>query len=172
MKKIFTKLYIILIFLCFYSNAKAQDYKNLATFRTGVYTGFMLKRLLPNESAFAAQVGFRDRGIVVSGYRMFHEPARPKKGDYKWFMYYGYGMHFRYYTRYTQYNPFKPWRPDNEYRGNYVAFGIDGILGFEYRFLKYPFVISGDISPNFEFGGANVFKVNMDMVSFGVGYTF
>ncbi len=170
MKKLITA-YIFIISFIGSTNCLAQDYKNLASFRTGVYTGFMLKRLLPNESAFSAQLGFRDGGVVLSGYRMFHQLAFPQK-NYQMFFYYGYGAHFRYYTKYKLNNPFKPWRPETVFRGNYVAAGIDGILGFEYRFLKYPFVISADISPNFEFGGANVFKVNMDMVSVGLGYTF
>ncbi len=171
MKTIITKSILIICLASLSSTVKSQDYNNLVAFRWGVYTGFMAKKLLPNESAFAAQIGFRDRGIVISGYRMFHELAFPHK-SYKFFLYYGYGIHFRYYTEYTLHNPFKPWRPESSYQGNYVAAGLDGILGLEYRFLKYPFVISGDISPNFEFGGANVFRVNMDMISIGLAYTF
>ena len=172
MKSIHIKILITSAILCLSLNIKAQDYQRMVAFRTGVYTGVMFKKLLSNESAFAAQFGIRDRGVVLSGYRIFHELAFPQRQNYQLFMYYGYGAHFRYYTKYTQHNPFKPWRPDSKYRGNYVAAGLDGILGLEYRVLKYPFVVSTDISPNFEFGGANVFKINMDMISIGLGYTF
>ena len=172
MKPTIYKLIILIFLICICINTNGQDYKYSASFRTGVYTGFMLKRLLSNESACAAQIGFRDRGIVISGYRLFHQLALPKKQNYQLFMYYGYGVHFRYYTKYKLYNPFKPWRPDTEFRGNYIAAGLDGLLGLEYRLLKHPFVMSCDISPNFEFGGASVFRVNMDMISVGLAYTF
>ncbi|WP_066631113.1 hypothetical protein [Labilibacter marinus] len=170
-----TTIYKLLFFsfiLAYCSNAKGQDYKNLVSLKTGVYTGFNYKRLLPNETAFSAQLGFRDGGITLNAYRTFHQLAFPKKQNYQLFLFYGYGAHFRYYTRYKRNNPFKPWRPTNEYRGNYFAAGLDGIIGLEYRFLKYPFVISTDINPNFEFGGATAFKVNMDLISIGLGYTF
>ncbi|TLX76483.1 hypothetical protein E9993_06230 [Labilibacter sediminis] len=171
MKNLIPLFTMLLFGLVMCSSLKAQDYKNMVAFRTGVSNGFMYKRLLPNETAFAGQLTFRDQGVTISGQRLFHQLAFPDK-SYKWFLYYGYGAHFRYYTRYFHSNPFKPFRPQQKYEGNYFALGFGGMVGLEFRFLKYPFVISSDISPNFEFGGAYSFKVNLDMVSINLAYTF
>ena len=171
MKNYIKSITTLLFALIFYMPLQAQDYDNMVAFRSGVSNGFMYKRLLPNETAFSGQLTFRDRGVTLNAHRLFHQLAFPDK-SYKWFLYYGYGAHFRYYTRYFQSNPFKPFRPKTRYQGNYFAAGLDGIAGLEYRFLKYPFVLSTDISPNFEFGGAHFFKVNLDLVSINFAYTF
>lgn len=152
-------------------HSQSQDYNNLLALKTGVSYGIMYKKLLPNETAFSAQLTYKDRGVTMNAYRLFHQLAFPDK-SYKLFLYYGYGTHFRYYTRYHKSNVYKPFRPSAKYKGNYFAAGLDGIVGLEYRFLKYPFVISSDINPNFEFGGATFFKVNLDLISVNFAYTF
>ncbi|MCW3804967.1 hypothetical protein [Plebeiibacterium marinum] len=174
MKHKLKHLYIFLVFiftLAQHSHVKAQDYKTLIAYKNGAGPGFMAKKLLPNESAFSAQIIFKQGGFTLGAFRTFHEVAFPKKNS-QYFFYYGYGTHFRYYREYTSKNIFKPFRPGMKRRGNYVALGLDGILGIEYRFLKYPFVLSTEFNPNFELGGANYFKVNLNMFTAGIAYTF
>jgi len=165
------RLILFLVTLILPLSGKAQDYKNLGSFKTGYTTGFSYKRLFENESALSAHLDFKDRGLALSTFRTFHQLAFPEK-SYKFFFYYGYGAHFRYYGEYTINNPFKPWRPRRKFYGNFFGAGVDGIVGLEYRFLKYPFVASAEYNPNLEFGGANFFRLYANQVSFAIGYTF
>ncbi len=166
-----TCIIFLILILNTYTKTNAQDYKNSIAYKNGVGQGFSIKKLLPNETSFSAQITFKDRGISISGFRTFHQIAFPNKNN-KFFFYYGYGTHFRYYRRYVSRNVFTPFRPGIKHKGNYFAFGLDGITGIEYRFLKYPFVLASDINPNFEFGGATFFKLNLDMISVSIAYTF
>ncbi len=162
---------LLVLTITYYSNSSAQDYKTSIGYKDGIGPGVMIKRLLPNESAFSAQAIIKDGGFSIGGFRTFHEVAFPKKSS-KFFFYYGYGTHFRYYRYYKSRNLFTPFSPTIKHKGNYFAFGLDGVVGLEYRFLKYPFVLASDFNPNFEFGGATYFKVNMDMYTVSIAYTF
>ncbi len=161
----------LFLFIAYHSTISAQDYKTLIGYKDGNGSGIMIKRLLPNESAFSTQAIIKDGGFSIGGFRTFHEVAFPQKSS-KFFFYYGYGTHFRYYRYYKSRNLYTPFSPAIKHKGNYFAFGLDGVVGLEYRFLKYPFVLASEYNPNFEFGGATYFRVNMDLLMVSIAYTF
>lgn len=165
------KILLIIAALCSTVVIKGQDYKNLVSFKTSYTTGFSYKRLLENESALSAHVDFKDSGIALSGFRSFHKLAFPNK-SYKFFLHYGYGAHLRYFKKQSTLNLFKPLRPTINYYGNFFGIGIDGLIGLEYRFLKYPFVASCDFNPNLEVGGPRYIKLYASQVFLAIGYTF
>ncbi len=170
-KTVFQLFVIVLLLTCGSIKSKAQDYKYFIAYKSGIGKGIIFKRLLPNETAFAGQLIFKDGGFSVTSYRMFHKPVFTNR-SYNFFLYYGYGAHVRYYREKKINNPFTPFSPTRKIKGDYLGIGPDGIIGLEYRFLKYPFVLAADMGPNFEYGGANFFRVNIDQISVSVAYTF
>ena len=81
-------------------------------------------------------------------------------------------MHLAYRTKIKNRNLFRPFAPAIVHEGNFVSPGIDGYLGLEYRFLKYPFTVSADFMPNFEFFGPGYFRVNMNTLSVTAAFVF
>ncbi|MCT4644660.1 MAG: hypothetical protein N4A74_06700 [Carboxylicivirga sp.] len=135
---------ILFLLLLIYSiNGQAQDYKNAARVSFGHYWGVAFKHMFTQESGTMGNFQLGENSLVVSGFRVFHKPAFPETSS-QWFLTYGYGLHLAYRTKIRSRNAFRPFAPAIVHEGNFISPGIDGYVGLEYRFLKYPFTISGD----------------------------
>ena len=164
------KIIIALLLICII-NGKAQDYKNAARLSFGNYWGASFKRMFSQEDGVMANVQLGENSMVISGLRVFHKPAFPESSS-QWFLAYGFGAHMAYRTKIKNRNFFRPFAPPIIHEGNFISPGLDGYIGLEYRFLKYPFTISGDFMPNFEFFGPGYFRLNMNTISLSAAFVF
>nr|WP_321409185.1 hypothetical protein [uncultured Carboxylicivirga sp.] len=165
------KLYISILFILTCLTVKSQDYTNALKLSAGDYWGVTYKRMFSQEKGFSGSFQFNSSGIQLTGLRVFHTPAFPDKSS-QWFIGYGYGAHLSYRTKVESRNVFRPFAPPIINEGNFISPGFDGYLTLEYRFLKYPFILSADFIPGFEFFGPDFFRLNMNNFSLSAAFTF
>jgi hypothetical protein len=142
----------VISFFVFVSSIFSQDYKTGMGLRGGWTSGLTLKHFIKEDRAIE---GVLSTNLGWSGYRItalyeLHKAAfvDDVKGMY-W--YYGAGAHFG-EGGYSYYK----WRYDSKGKGyyeikRYAAFGIDVILGLEYKVQEIPITLSLDIKPFFDF---------------------
>ncbi|MCG8579740.1 MAG: hypothetical protein MI866_07480 [Bacteroidales bacterium] len=168
----FIHLYTTLILLlAFMSQSMGQDYKNAVRLSYGTYAGISYKRMFNQEQGVMANIQYGENSFILSGLRVFDTPAFPETSS-KWFISYGYGVHLAYRTKIKSRNLFRPFAPAIVHEGDFISPGFDGYFGLEYRFLKYPFTVSADLMPNFEFFGPGYFRVNLNTVSVTAAFVF
>ena len=142
------KKIIYILLNCLIASAFSQDYNNNFKLSTGDYWGVSYHKLLTQEKGFAAKFNFEKDGWQMSTIRILYTPAFPATSS-QWFFGYGYGVHIAYKSKIETTNLFTPYAPPTVHRGHFISPGIDGFLTLEYRFLKYPFVLSADYRNNF-----------------------
>lgn len=139
--------------------ATGSDYQLAAGLKFGPFEiGPSIKYFFQKDAALEGVLGFRKNGIVFTGLYEQHMTAFNVTG-LKFF--YGGGAHFggmdignhddRYYATRT------------------VKFGIDGLLGLEYKLPDTPVAISLDVDPRIEFVTGSAFDIAPGL---GVKYTF
>lgn len=166
--KLFTTIILFLtIFIC----TEAQDYKNAARISFGDYWGITYIRMFNQEKGVMGSFQFDKYGSQLTGLKIFHTPAFPAKSS-QWFFGYGYGAHLAYRNRIETNNVFTPFAPPIINEGHYCSPGFDGYISLEYRFLKYPFTLSADYLPGFEFFGPGFFRLNPNNFSISAAFTF
>jgi hypothetical protein len=143
------------------STVKAQDFNKSSTYTTALgvkfYPGAIsLKHFVDNTVALEGIGSFWDYGFRVTGLYEFHYDIRDVQG-LKWYI--GPGVHVGFYNNL-----------DNH--GGATSFGIDGVLGLDYKFTGAPINMSLDWQPSFEFGNNfnNGFAGNWG--GLGIRYTF
>ena len=133
MKKL-ALLFSLLFVLALSSQLKAQDYTNGIGLRLGYPFGVTFKHFFNESNAIDLFVGTRYSGITVGGNFEFHKPISDVSG-LKW--YWGLGALATFY----------------DYDGvGSSNFGVDGVLGLDYKFADAPFNLSLDFMPTFLFG--------------------
>ncbi|HBS87345.1 MAG: hypothetical protein A2W91_14100 [Bacteroidetes bacterium GWF2_38_335] len=149
----------------------SQDYNQAIGYRQGYATGFSYKIYVDDETALEAFAGFKNRGMHFSIFKLKHKPANWRKND-KLFLYTGFGGHTGFYGRYDSYHFYSP--VDHSIRSgrSFVVIGLDGVVGAEYRFIKYPFSVSLDYNPFFDLFGPNYFNLNLSNFCLEVKYNF
>lgn len=120
-----------------------QDYKTAIGVRGGFFSGFSLKHFISGTDAVEGVVALHYRGLLVSGMYQIHANAFDAPG-LNW--YYGGGAHIGTYAGYHG----NPWFPN---KGNYTVFGINGVVGLEYKIEEIPVTIGADLIPSFNFFG-------------------
>jgi hypothetical protein len=148
------RLFILTIILIFSSTLFSQDYKTGIGLRGGWTSGLTVKHFIKSgqaiEGILSSNWGWR--GYRITALYEVHKAAFADdiEGMY-W--YYGGGIHFGdggyYYYR---------WKDDPYYgkggyyeRRRHVAFGIDGILGLEYKIQEIPITLGLDVKPFIDF---------------------
>lgn len=149
----------------------SQDYKNAIQASFGTYWGASYKRMITQEQGAIASIQNNEHSLLLTALRIFDQPAFPHSSS-KWFFSYGYGVHLAYHSQIESKNIFRPFSPTMAYKGHFISPGMDGYIGLEYRFLKYPFTLSTDFIPNFEFFGPGYFRVNMNNISIKASIVF
>ncbi|MDP4185779.1 MAG: hypothetical protein Q8862_11540 [Bacteroidota bacterium] len=142
---------------------KAQDYKLAIGGRFGPASGITVKGFLDRSHALEGIFDFRWGGTMITGLYEFQKPI----GDLpamSW--YYGLGGHVGFWNEDDPHYP--GWKFDHS--GNYSAFGVDGVLGLEYKIREIPFTLSLDWKPMINVGDYNAFWA--DMFGFSVRYRF
>lgn len=162
-----TALTGILLFASSFARAQSADitqpgtdlYHSALGVRFGTDLGITYRTQFHNNY-FEGILGSGYRGLLITGLYEKFQPAAPKANLY-WF--YGAGGHIGFFDRPHSYNYYYYDRWGNYYVEHVYGypgptFGIDGILGLEYKFRKLPFAASIDLKPY------------LDLFRFGYGY--
>jgi hypothetical protein len=170
MRFLLIKLNVFIVIFLIGCSAYSQDYERAIKVKGFPGWGVSYKHLTGFERGYELSIHTTDDWDYFSIIRFFQMPAFPKISN-QWFFSYGYGTHVSLYRSYSVYNPFTPFDAPRQYNRNFLSPGFDGVLGFEYRMLKNPFLISFDINANFEILGPNYFRIN-SFNTIGVAYVF
>lgn len=116
-----------------------------------------LKHFISDKNALEGLGYFWNRGFRFTGLYEIHGNINGAPG-LKWYI--GPGAHIGVYN--TKY--------DNDKGGSF--FGVDGVLGLDYKFRDAPINLSLDWQPSFEFGGGHYDGFSANWGGFAVRYTF
>ncbi len=146
-----------------------QNYTRDAGIRLGSVTDFTYRQVSMDDSAFELMLGFSNRGMRITALKEYFRPAFINETD-RLYRVIGFGAHAGFgYTNYYSYF-------GNRYYYNAWRFspiiGIDGIIGLEYLFEEFPFIVGADIQPYFEFSTNRFFALNIFNISISLKYRF
>ncbi|MBS3913859.1 MAG: hypothetical protein KG003_05130 [Bacteroidetes bacterium] len=134
---------LILAFVLVPNWAKSQDYNNAIGLRAGLTSGLTIKHFMGNSRAIEGIIGIWPYSTSITGLYEVYKGAGA--AGLNW--YYGGGAHASFYTGRIYYNRYY----DRYYRAyDDHAFGLDLILGLEYKIPEIPFALSLDIKPFLE----------------------
>lgn len=158
----------------------SQDYKTGIGLRGGWTGGLTAKHFIKDGKAIEAifSSGWGWRGYQITGLYEVHKAAFTKDDVEGFFWYYGAGAHFggyRYYKKYGEWHPTggnTGYYTYNEEAHSYVAFGIDGIFGLEYKIEEIPVTLSLDIKPFIELTTYNGYPMRFWDGGFSIRYVF
>jgi hypothetical protein len=130
--------------------ANAEDYETGIGIRLGGITqGLTVKHFLSTNSALEGILSFGHHSFMITGLYEMHNEISGAPGLY-WF--YGGGAHLGFYNGGDYFYYKKHGRRYYYEEDRSVAvFGIDLIIGMEYKFQKAPIAIGLDIKPFFDF---------------------
>ncbi len=126
--------------------AKAQDYKTGIGLRAGPAYGFTIKHFISEKGALEGLMTSKWHGFDLTGLYEVHDLAFNTE-NLRW--YYGGGAHFGFYKGDT-----KEWGIPGSSSG---VFGIDGIIGIEYKFDEVPINLGLDLKPAIDLIGFSGF---------------
>ena len=118
--------------------------------------GITFKHFFNGKNAGELIGYFWERGVRITGLYEIHGDISGASG-LKWYI--GPGAHIGFYDHYYH---------NNYYNGTF--FGIDGVLGLDYKFNGAPINMSIDWQPSFEFGDYSRFYGGWGGI--GIRYTF
>jgi hypothetical protein len=140
------------------------QYNTAVGFRVGGTTGVGGKFFIKQSKAIEAIVGSFGNGISFTGLVEKYMPVYNATGLY---VYYGGGGHLAFYNGQGRYYGYFG-REVDYHRNNDLGFGINGIVGFEYRMPDgIPISFSIDLKPFIEMGTGGYIATAPDP-SFGV----
>lgn len=163
------RIFISIILLVLTLTSFSQEYEKSLGLRFGVTTGLTYKKFLDKSRAMEATLSTRQQGFQLTAIRMSHELSLYQYSQHIYFMY-GYGGHIGYY-RDSEFSAFflpTPLKFKNKVMA--PAMGIDGYIGFEYRFDNLPLALVVDYKPYFGFCLPG-FHVWNDMNPFDFGFS-
>ncbi len=144
-----------IILTCVTNYASAQ-YTTALGVRLGGTSGITFKHLFTKDKAVELILGTFSNGYSLTGL-LEKQNSLNAEGFY---FYYGGGVHIATYDG-SSYEHFGRDVQTNETKG--MAFGVNGVLGLEYRLPNHiPIVFSVDTKPFVEFGSSNYFGFAFD----------
>lgn len=151
-------LVTFLLIIIFSTVLSAQDYKTGIGFRGGSQSGLTVKHFMSEKSAFEGLVATRWGGFYLTG---LYEVVGPYFGveGFNWYM--GAGAHVGFLDG------------DNsrfEDGEDHTVGGLDGIIGFEYKFEGAPICLGLDWKPQYDFIGDTYFVA--DDFALSIRFTF
>jgi hypothetical protein len=163
------RIALLLFFLFITGSLTAQNYTRDAGIRVGDYFTASFRTHQDDRQALEGMVFIGRHGATIGVLKEYFVPALGHVSDNLYFQY-GMGMHFgfRYIDRYRVLN--RVYRLDG-YRC-VPLFGIDGLIGLEYRFPEFPFLISLDIKPYFEYSTIQIFSIYLQSAGISIKYRF
>lgn len=155
-------------------SVRSQEHRHAISGRVGLSSGIAYQLMVDDFRGYKGFVSFRDGGMQFTG---LIESYRPLYLDFtdKMYFYTGMGAHIG-FTRWQSgnwiwANPFKYYR---QATWNHVlpVFGLDAIIGLEYRLTRIPMTFSLDVKPFFELFGQNIFRLSLFDVGLSVKVHF
>ncbi len=141
MKKIVVLLGLLTLLAVNRTHAQAlgSDYRTAVgvKFWPGALT---IKHFIKDDAALEGILNFWDHGFRFTGLYEFHGDINGAPG-LKWYA--GPGAHIGWYNA-------GYWRDDHYYDDGAASFGVDGVLGLDYKIKSAPIAISLDVNPYFE----------------------
>lgn len=143
------KFRLIILFIAFcptgtFKLSAQVPYKTAIGLRFGGTEGLTIKAAIKNNTAIEAIIGLYPYGMSLTGLYEKYQSSGINKVQ----LYYGAGAHIgrntynNYYYKKDRY--YFAYRQEN-------TFGIDAIIGLEYKFSKAPIAISIDLKPGINF---------------------
>lgn len=139
------KIVVLLGLLALINVTRTQAQSMGSDYRTAVGVKFWpgaltIKHFIQDDRALEGIAYFWEHGFRFTGLYEFHGDITGAQG-LKWYA--GPGAHIGWYNdRY--------WRDDHYYGDGSASFGVDGVLGLDYKFRGAPIAVSLDINPYLE----------------------
>ncbi len=149
----------------------AQDYIKAIGLRGGYSGGIDYKYFINDDYAYEGILTMRWGGIKLTALKAYHQPFMWNYSD-KIFTYWGYGAHVGHYNKFSYSYFMSPSSRPIRRNLYYTVIGLDGVLGIEYRVLKYPIVFSVEYIPYFDLFGPNYFNFHFGDGFISIRYTF
>lgn len=164
MRKIFT-----LAFIFAPSFLLAQNYTRDAGLRFGEFFTATYRQYQEDDQALEGMLNLGRRGMTATVLKEYFKPL-PGRGYDNLFFTCGFGAHagFRSVNRYRVLNR------TYVLEENRVTplIGIDGMIGLEYRFAEFPFVLGLDVKPYFEYSVVQIFSLYLHSFGISLKYKF
>lgn len=161
MKKVFI-LVVICSLLSFQetaAQATGSSYKTALGVKFYPGAGVTLKHFIKSNVALEGIGYFWKDGVRITGLYEFHGDFTGAPG-LKWYV--GPGAHISVWNN--------KWKDRYPNRDGGASFGIDGVLGLDYKFRGAPINMSIDWQPSIELGSYSTFSGNWG--GFAIRYTF
>ena len=165
------RILIIILLLIGSQIISAQEYKNSVGLRFGQNSGFAYKTFTEENVACEGLISFRNKGIQITAMIEKYYPVSFNAFN-NLFMYYGYGLHVGYIKNYENQNFVNLFEEHDSKLKTYPIIGVDGIIGIEYRFFKFPFSAALEYKPFAEFFGSSFFSMKVFDFGLACKYTF
>lgn len=139
------KIVVLLGLLALLTVSRTQAQSMGSEYRTAVGFkfwpgGITIKHFIKDNAALEGIGYFWEHGFRFTGLYEFHGDINGAPG-LKWYV--GPGAHFGVYSD-------GYWRNDHYYDDGAASFGVDGVLGLDYKISGAPIALSLDINPYFE----------------------
>ena len=164
MKRLFT-----IAFLLFACKLYAQNYTQDAGVRFGEYFTATYRHYQDNDQALEGMLNLGKRGMTVGILKEYFQPLSGHVSDNLYFEY-GFGAHVGFRSVY-KYKILNRTYVLDENRVTPLL-GINGLVGLEYRFHEFPFVIGVDVKPYFEYSIIQIFSMYLHSVGISLKYKF
>jgi hypothetical protein len=151
------RLRLILGLLAIVGFLQSNAQNTSTSYRTAVgvkiYPGAItVKHFVQNHAALEGLATFWEKGFRITGLYELHYPLAGVDG-LQWYV--GPGAHIGFY--------------DDKYYDGQTMFGVDGVLGIDWKIKGAPFNLSLDWNPSFEFTNNAGFR---SFGGLGIRYTF
>lgn len=131
---------------------------------TGNTCGATIKTFVGDRSALEGILGWYKSGM--SGTLLFEQHQTLfRKTEMQ--LYFGGGVHYTNSTEYQNWTIISSRVKAYEQAGN--AYGLDAVIGFEYKFVSIPLAVSVDLKPAIEFNKFKSYSLGIDQ---GLGLKF
>lgn len=160
MKKILFTAAILISVNYLQAQALGREYRTAIGVKVWDGGGLSVKHFVNDRAALEGIAYIWDEGFRLTGLYEFHGDIGGAPG-LKWYV--GPGAHVGFYDNGKDNNNY------NDGDGN-TYFGIDGVIGLDFKFNKVPINISLDWQPVFEFGDNRGFYGNWG--GLGIRYAF
>ena len=161
---------VMLVFgILFACRLCAQNYTRDAGIRLGDYFSATYRQYTEADEALEGLLFIGRHGMTATVLKEYFQPAFSHLSD-NLILNYGFGAHvgLRYIDRYKVFN--RTYRLESYTLTPLV--GVDGLIGLEYRFPEFPFLLGIDLKPYFEYSTAPIFSIYLQSLGISLKYRF
>jgi hypothetical protein len=147
----------------------AQNFTRDAGVRLGDFFSATCRQYIEEDQALEGMFFVGRHGMTFTVLKEHFKPALGHISEYL-YLQYGYGAHFgfRYADHYKVLN--RTYQLE-DYKFTPLL-GIDGFIGIQYQFPEFPFLVSIDLKPYFEYSTIEIFSIYLQSAGISVKYKF